>query len=486
MIKSIQQFLAAGIAELSKTMEFFAEDPKKFAEMVYGVTKSVTELGVSIIAEELESWDELIRNSNTRKQLWYIVRKDETTLLTSLGSVTYQKTLFKNKKDGHCEYLLDKYMGLESHERITEDAVAKLLEEAVESSYRKGGDRACLTDESVSKECVMNKIHELEFPSTKNFPEKKQVQYLYIDADEDHVALQFQDHKGEKKEKGKRQSVMPRLVYLYEGISDEDGRNELVNPTYFGGLYGEETGGAKALWREVESFIQRNYDTDQLKAVYINGDGASWIKSGEEYITHGRFVLDKYHMHKYIIKATGHLKDDVQKARSDLYHAIAKKDRNLVIAVFDAISNASPEDRQDTINNSRGYILGNWAGIKRQVRSKDTQLKCSAEGHVSHVYSDRMSSRPLGWCRTGVDKMARLRIYRANHGNMLELVRYQKQELKKAAGAEYDEIGLSAGQIIEMQNRQKAALGVLEGTKIYTVPLQVKKILAISDHLLGL
>ena len=191
-------------------------------------------------------------------------------------------------------------------------------------------------------------------------------------------------------------------------------------------------------------------------------------------------------MHKYIIKATGHLKDDVQKARSDLYHAIAKKDRNLVIAVFDAISNASPEDKQDTINNSRGYILGNWAGIKRQVRSKDTQLKCSAEGYVSHVYSDRMSSRPLGWCRTGVDKMARLRIYRANHGNMLELVRYQKQELKKAAGAEYDEIGLSAGQIIEMQNRQKAALGVLEGTKIYTVPLQVKKILAISDHLLGL
>lgn len=82
--------------------------------------------------------------------------------------------------------------------------------------------------------------------------------------------------------------------------------------------------------------------------------------------------------------------------------------------------------------------------------------------------------------------MARLRIYRANHGNMLELVRYQKQELKKAAGAEYDEIGLTAGQIIEMQNQQKAALGVLEGTKLYTVPLQVKKILAIRDHLVGL
>ena len=69
---------------------------------------------------------------------------------------------------------------------------------------------------------------------------------------------------------------------------------------------------------------------------------------------------------------------------------------------------------------------------------------------------------------------------------MLELVRYQKQALKKAAGAEYDDIGLTAGKIIAMQRKQKAALGVLEGTKIYTVPLQARKILAIRDHLLGL
>ena len=70
------------------------------------------------------------------------------------------------------------------------------------------------------------------------------------------------------------------------------------------------------------------------------------------------------------------------------------------------------------------------------VRAKDKRLQCSAEGHVSHIYSDRMSSRPLGWSRTGADKMARLRIYRQNKRNILELVRYQKKELPLAAGAE--------------------------------------------------
>ena len=33
--------------------------------------------------------------------------RDETTLLTSFGSVTYHKTLFKNVQTGEHEYLLD-------------------------------------------------------------------------------------------------------------------------------------------------------------------------------------------------------------------------------------------------------------------------------------------------------------------------------------------------------------------------------------------
>ncbi|HZK43984.1 MAG TPA: UPF0236 family protein [Syntrophomonadaceae bacterium] len=42
--------------------------------------------------------------------------------------------------------------------------------------------------------------------------------------------------------------------------------------------------------------------------------------------------------------------------------------------------------------------------------------RCSAEGHVSHILSSRLSSRPLGWCKTGVDQMARLRTFEANGG----------------------------------------------------------------------
>lgn len=70
------------------------------------------------------------------------------------------------------------------------------------------------------------------------------------------------------------------------------------------------------------------------------------------------------------------------------------------------------------------------------IRKKNVQVGCSAEGHVSHIYADRMSSRPLGWSRQGVHQMAKLRIFKANQGNILELVRMQKHALPMVVGEE--------------------------------------------------
>ena len=51
----------------------------------------------------------------------------------------------------------------------------------------------------------------------------------------------------------------------------------------------------------------------------------------------------------------------------------------------------------------------------------------STEGHISHVLSERMSSRPMGWCRQGADSLSHIRIYWENGGDMLELVKQQKE-----------------------------------------------------------
>ena len=119
------------------------------------------------------------------------------------------------------------------------------------------------------------------------------------------------------------------------------------------------------------------------------------------------------------------------------------------------------------------------------VKAKDERLQCSGEGHVSHIYSDRMSSRPLGWSRTGADKMARLRIYRQNKGDMLELIRYQKKEQPMAAGTE--EVIYSATKMLAAENRNRARLGELADMPVYSIPYpQIKKIAALKNHIWGL
>ncbi len=85
---------------------------------------------------------------------------------------------------------------------------------------------------------------------------------------------------------------MPYIIYVYDGIdTEEDGRPKLMNTKYFGGIY-EGTEGVKNLWDEVNKYIESAYDVDGIEQIYINGDGASWIKAGTKYIAKSKFVLE--------------------------------------------------------------------------------------------------------------------------------------------------------------------------------------------------
>ena len=485
MFNSIHYFQEKGIQKLKKIFDEYSHDFSKMAEMVYGVTEEVTKLGCSMIAEEWESYDEILRKRKDLRKGWYIVRKDETMITTSLGDVTYNRTLFKNTKTGASCYLLDKLIEIEPHTRVSEDAVARILEEAVDSTYRKGGTNASISGSAMSKETVMNKLHALEFPKTLHQGEKKVVETLYIDADEDHVSLQYLEKKGDIK-KPRNNTVMPRLAYVYEGMdTEENGRPKLINAKYFGGLY-DGSNGVKDFWTEVNAYIESAYDTEKIKHIYINGDGAAWIKTGISVLPKSKFVLDKFHMHKYIIAATSHLGDSAEDARSEIYRAIHKTGRKACEAVFDHIIDITDtETKKKAVETSKGYILSNWTGIQTSMKGKDKNIQCSAEGHVSHIFADRMSSRPLGWSKVGCDKMARLRVYQKNGGNMLELVRYQAEELPMAAGAE--EVIYSASEMLTMENKNKKRLGSMADMPVYSIPYpQIKKIAALKNHIWGL
>lgn len=452
MFNSVQQFEEVGINKLLEIEKKFIQS-RDFTELETGITAEVLELGKSFMVEILELMDQEIRQRDERKRSgWEVIRQDQKHLITHIGDISFHKTLYKNKKTGERSYLLDDLLDFEAHQRITEKAEASVLEEAVVSSYEKGGESVSLTEE-ISKTAVMEKIRNLNFAKVKRPVEEcRKVPYLYIDADEDHVSLQFQKKKGDlavSRNGYKNNCVFAKLVYVYEGIEAEapkSRRNRLIHPHCFCGVYdGKENG---KLWQEVYTYLKETYDLGSVRKVYLNADGGSWIKGAKQYLHGLTRVMDEFHINKYLLRMTGGLLDSAGDAREELVKAIrkgtAEEFSRITEHILEVTESATARHR---IAESAEYILNNWMPAKIRLQHGKRIIGCSAEGHVSHVLSDRMSSRPLGWSREGADQMARLRAYYYNQGDMLELVRAQK--LPKAAGAEETELILSPGKLGE-------------------------------------
>lgn len=489
MINSIKYFEEECINRFEKLEDDFMKDPTKLAEYVYGLTDELHKLGLEMIKESLESMDTMLQKSPIRLKHWVVEAHSNKQLTTSLGDVTFSKTLFTNKETGKSEYLLDRILGINPNERLTEDAEAKLLEEAVQTSYRRGGENVSLTSE-VSKQTVKNKIHGLEFPKNEEKPERKKVvDYLYIDADEDHISLQFREKKGDLEENENHQKnncMIVKLVYLYEGIENESPKSKrhcLVNPYYFCGVNSGE--GNIRFWDEIYEYLSNHYDLDKVKKIYVNSDGGSWIKSGMNRIAGITHVLDEFHLEKYLIKLTSHMKDSKADAVDELRETIRRKTKADFEELVEKLEGYLTGDTgKERMEEAKTYILSNWTAAKIRLKHKDGVKGSSTEGHVSHVLSSRMSSRPMGWSVTGATKMAQLRAYYLNGGDMLELVRYQEKELPKAAGAEYDL--LSSSQIIASERNRHGELGKYVEAMTHSLPLQNKKIVYFNSHIWGL
>ena len=343
MRNSIQHFIDFRITNLQESAKKFSKSPQDVAGFVTAVKEEALRFAQDFIGEVFTSCNDVLRESPVRRATWEVVRTDEKTLITAIGSVRYEKTLFKNKKSGERRYLVDAAMGIDSHERISEDAVAQMLEESVQTCYRKGGEAVSILDK-ISKEAVKDKLHALEFPTEdEEAPAKKKVvDYLFVEADEDHASLQFNEKKGDlkKSESGRKlNGIITKLVYVHEGIEKDapkSTRHHLVNPHYFSGLY-EGKQGNNELWDEVWNYLDRMYDLSKVKKVYLSADGGAWIMAGRKRLHGLVYALDEFHMQKYLIKMTNHMLDSAEDARKVLCQSIKEDTKEEFLSYVDML-----------------------------------------------------------------------------------------------------------------------------------------------------
>lgn len=449
MYKSIQHFVENGIPQLEEIQKTFMETPSLLGECTVQVKQIMLEWGCQIVSEMVEECNTMLEDSVKRRIHWQIKDRCEKHLLTSLGTISFTHTRFEHKTTGETAYLLDRILGLSPHARLSKDAKASLLEEAAQSSYEKAG-RLSGGEGQVSRETVMRHVQRIRVPSYEKEEggEKRRVKYLYVEADEDHIALQFHKKKGDvKRWKGHGDNgQIIKLVYVHEGYEEADTkRKQLKEVVYFGGLYsGKEN---EKLWKEVKDYIEGRYDVEAIERIYFQSDGGSWMKKGMEMLG-GTYVVDEFHMKKYvkkIIQATGDAQEEEKVMRY-----LERGERKKLKEWSEEKGKELEEKKRKGLEESVEYIEKNWKGIRKRIKREEGVIGSSTESHISHVLSARMSSRPMGWSKKGAGKVSGLRIYWKNGRKVEELVTGEKE---KGERKEEEEKYYSAQDMIKWEKR---------------------------------
>ena len=423
--------------EIAENIEKTLLTGGNISDFIQKTKEMLDEIGVEITVKALETVDKLIKENEERKRDWNVKNKgSEKSLATIFGEVKYKRTYYVNKRTNEYRYLSDEAVGIKANDRMDMLLESMLIEEAIDTPYRKSSKKIS-KNVILTGQTVMNTIRNLDTVSNQAASIKlinSEAKILYIEADEDHVSLQ----------NGK--CVEPRLVYVHEGkrkIGKD--RFKLINPRYFSGVYKKSAD----LWLEVADYIDEVYGNKNIEKIYLSGDGAQWIKQGKEWIKDSIYVLDRFHLSKYIKKATAHMKGTHQM----MWHYINTNQKKYVKDLFKVIiEETEAETKKEAVKDAKRYILNNWEGIMNQYNLD--YIGCSAEGHISHILSSRLSSRPLSWCEKGVHQMARLRVFKANAGNVYEIVKEKKKEEQKEL------------KIIKLENRvvQKMSKKISEET----------------------
>lgn len=371
-----------------------------FSDAVASTRKGVEALGVEILEQYYSAVDMKYNESRDRRRILVKNKTKTRTLITAMGNITLKRQLYLDKVDKRYFFAVDELLKLEKYSRIEQGYQAELLKNATLTSYGKSAE---VLGQKVSRQTVFNISKKLKnYDISNSKPKRKDIGDLYLEADEDHIHMNS-GSPGEVK-----------LVYVHEGRRVlSKSRKELINPKYFASFEDDPD----TIWNDVALYISERYNVKGK--IYISGDGAQWIKCGLNVFPKSIYRLDKFHLCKSIMESSY----GSMKFRKHVFRAIRSKDKleitNLYATAFRA---AEKRTHKNAIATTMFYINNNIDNI-----DLDNSC-CSAESHVSHVLSARMSSRPMGWSKAGAERMAKLRAYLFNKGNFSDLIMYGKQE----------------------------------------------------------
>ena len=375
--------------------------------------------------------DDRFKNSKERKDLYNVKETRKRSLLTSIGYIYINSTSYYTKDTHERFVLLREILHLKPYQRLTNEAEYQLIKYAMDENMSQAA-RHALRNTQVSRSTVSKKIGKLDGTIVENISKSiNQPDVLYIEMDEIHANLQ----KGGNK-------ICPCAI-VHEGYEEDFvKRKKLKNIHYFGSskLSYEE------LWEVIFDYVDKKYDIEKLKKIFVSGDGAPGIKNYTNCFPNAKFVLDPFHYIKKHLKYI--FKDDIT-----LRNIADEYIRNDMIDDFKELVkcqiNLYPE-QEKYMKEHRDYIINNLEGIKNQ-KDEDYKVHCSMEGHVNQAFARYITSSPYGFSEQGLENKLKLLVY---HANKHELTIEDYYNLKYGNNS-YQEINIKIRKICNIKYNQK-------------------------------
>ncbi len=396
-----------------------------------GAIKEFTDvLGKELFSEIVTQIENLVFDDSKRKKKYEAVRFADKSLVTKNGKAKFERRYYKDKETGENICLTDKILGIDKGERIDKKVKAELIQKASEQSYSKSG-KLVVPEMEISATTVMRNVRKNEWKmdiKERKEEEKISAKNIFIQVDEDHI-----------KERGKKGCTISKIITIYTGKRTltkperipevKQVRKELVDKFTFSGLYKD----TQEMWEDVAYYIDCTYKKDEIETAFVMGDGASYIKAGTEWIAKSVFVLDTFHLEKYI----NHLNYD-KYLKTKLQEAIEQFDpistENIMNEAITKIKQEIKEDEQlgrntkrlenrlKKINETKTYLMNQWQGIEAHDIYKEKLTGCCQEGQVHHTLAERMSTDAKVWCEEGIDEMSQLRAFTQNGGDIYQKI----------------------------------------------------------------
>lgn len=370
-----------------------------FYQIEEGIFNIGQELTKDILISIIETIDLAFKESDIRKERYYVKQTRARTIITLEGEITFMMTYYQEKipdKNGKrkCYSFITDYIGLPKWCKMTDSAEHKFIKCSIDTNMEYASKNA-IYGVTTTRQTIARKIRnlnteqELVIEKAENTPT-----HLYIEMDEIHCNLQNGKNK-----------IVPAAI-VHEGHKEEFVKRKELKNTYH---LASATLSYKQLWEHVFNYCNQRYDLDKIQYLFISGDGATGIKDNNLQFPNAINVLDKFHYRKtlnYIFK-----KESFITALADEYlRANMIKEFKLLVTVQ---IDKYPHQKKYIIK-AQNYLIKNINGIINQ-QHKEYKCPCSMEAHISHKYARFITSRPFAFSIEGLTSKIQLLNFHANN-----------------------------------------------------------------------